>query len=126
MNPYATLLRPLLFRLDPERAHDLTWHLVVALERALACRRHASPGWTHPALAQELWGVSFPNPVGLAAGFDKDARAPHVWAAIGFGFAELGTITAHAQPANPRPRLFRLPADRAVINRFGFNNSGAT
>jgi len=125
MNPYAALLRPLLFRLDPERAHDLALRLVVALERILAHRRHATPAWTHPALTQELWGLPFANPVGLAAGFDKDARAPHVWAALGFGFAELGTITAHAQPGNPRPRLFRLAADRAVINRFGFNNSGA-
>ncbi len=126
MNPYAALVRPLLFRLDPERAHDVTWRAVVALERVLAHRHHPKPVCTHPALAQELWGLSFPNPVGLAAGFDKDARAPHVWEALGFGFAELGTITAHEQPGNPRPRLFRLAADRAVINRFGFNNSGAS
>jgi dihydroorotate dehydrogenase len=126
MNPYALLLRPLLFQLDPERAHDLTWRMVILLEEILARRRHPRPMCAQPALSQQLWGLTFSNPVGLAAGFDKDARAPHVWQALGFGFAELGTITAQAQPGNLRPRLFRLVRDRAVINRFGFNNSGAT
>jgi dihydroorotate dehydrogenase len=116
---------PLLFRLDPERAHDLAMSGLAAYESLLA--RHFPPRpWTHPAVAQELWGISFPNPVGLAAGFDKDARAPHVWPLLGFGFAELGTITAEAQPGNPRPRVFRLARERAIINRMGFNNSGAS
>jgi len=121
---YQTL-RPLLFRLDAEQAHDLIFRLLMAVEWLLARRVPAPAPWSHPALAQRLWDVTFPNPVGLAAGLDKDARAPHVWAALGFGFAELGTVTAVAQAGNPRPRMFRLPADRALINRLGFNNAGA-
>ncbi len=78
------------------------------------------------ALAQTLWGLSFPNPIGLAAGFDKNGVASNVWPAFGFGFAELGTVTWHAQTGNPTPRLFRLPEDQAAINRMGFNNQGAT
>lgn len=118
------LIRPLLFRLDAERAHDLVFSGLVACESLLR-RAYTPRAWTHPVLEQRLWGLTFPNPIGLAAGFDKDARAPHVWPLLGFGFAELGTITAQSQPGNPVPRLFRLPADRALINRFGFNNSGA-
>lgn len=76
-------------------------------------------------LEQTLWGLKFPNPVGLAAGFDKNATASSVWSSLGFGFAELGTVTLQAQSGNPRPRLFRLPSDRAVLNRMGFNNCGA-
>ncbi len=79
----------------------------------------------HPRLAQSLWQISFANPLGLAAGFDKDGTAARAWPLLGFGFAELGTVTAHAQPGNPQPRLFRLPADRAALNRMGFNNQGA-
>jgi dihydroorotate dehydrogenase len=116
-------IRPLLFRLDAERAHNLIFGGLLLAEPVLA--RHVPRPWSHPALAQRIWGVDFPNPIGLAAGFDKDARAPHVWPLLGFGFAEVGTITAHAQPGNPQPRLFRLPADRALINRLGFNNTGA-
>lgn len=116
-------LRPLLFRFDSERVHNLVFSGLVFAERLLA--RHPPRPWSHPMLAQRLWNVDFPNPIGLAAGFDKDARAPHVWPLLGFGFAELGTITAHGQPGNPQPRLFRLPADRALINRLGFNNAGA-
>ncbi|MGV7807538.1 quinone-dependent dihydroorotate dehydrogenase, partial [Mycobacterium kansasii] len=78
-----------------------------------------------PILEQTVFGVRFPAPVGLAAGFDKNARAVNGWGALGFGFAEIGTVTAHAQPGNPTPRLFRLPADHALINRMGFNNYGA-
>jgi dihydroorotate dehydrogenase len=116
-------IRPLLFRLDAERAHDLVFAALVSLDRLLSTRRPKP--WTHPSIEQHLWGITFPNPVGLAAGFDKDARAPHVWPVLGFGFAELGTITAEPQPGNPRPRIFRLPQDHALINRLGFNNSGA-
>src|SRR5690606_16135103 len=72
-----------------------------------------------------VFGIRFPNPVGLAAGLDKDAAALPAWPALGFGFVEVGTVTRYAQPGNPRPRLFRLPADEAVINRMGFNNAGA-
>lgn len=118
-------IRPLLFRLDAEQAHNLIFRGLVMCEAVLAARGWAPRPRTAPALEQRLWGISFPNPIGLAAGFDKDARAPHVWPLLGFGFAELGTITAVAQPGNPRPRLFRLPEDRAIINRMGFNNAGA-
>lgn len=80
---------------------------------------------TYPALRQQLWGLNFDNPVGLAAGFDKDGLGAAVWPRFGFGFAELGTVTLHSQPGNPRPRLFRLPQDQAALNRMGFNNQGA-
>jgi dihydroorotate dehydrogenase len=76
-------------------------------------------------LESELWGIRFPNPLGLAAGFDKDGIGTRVWGHLGFGFAELGTVTWHPQPGNPKPRLFRLPADQAALNRMGFNNQGA-
>lgn len=80
---------------------------------------------TDPALEMSLWGLSFANPIGVAAGFDKNGEAIAAWEHLGFGFAEVGTVTRHAQPGNPRPRLFRLPADQAAINRMGFNNEGA-
>lgn len=119
------LLRPLAFRLDPERAHDLTLGL---LERWSA-RFNGALGATDiarsPLLARERMGLRFPNPIGLAAGLDKNAVAVPAWQALGFGFIEVGTITALAQPGNPQPRLFRLPADGALINRMGFNNAGA-
>jgi dihydroorotate dehydrogenase len=79
----------------------------------------------HKSLERTLWGIRFPNPVGLAAGFDKDAKYTDALACLGFGFIEIGTVTPKAQPGNPQPRLFRLPADRALINRMGFNNDGA-
>jgi dihydroorotate dehydrogenase len=82
-------------------------------------------GWSDQRLVQTLWGLDFLNPIGLAAGFDKDGVASNVWPAFGFGFAELGTVTAQAQPGNPQPRLFRLPDDEAALNRMGFNNKGA-
>jgi dihydroorotate dehydrogenase len=120
-----TALRPLLFLLDAERAHLLAMDAVELLEAALSRSRQAPAPPNDARLRQSLWGVEFPNPIGLAAGFDKDARAPHVWPLLGFGFAELGTVTAQAQPGNERPRVFRYPAERAVINRLGFNNEGA-
>jgi dihydroorotate dehydrogenase len=119
------LIRPLLFRFDAERAHDAVFRVLGVLESVLVRTGYAPRPWTHPRLAQRLWGIDFPNPVGLAAGLDKNARAPHVWPLCGFGSAELGTVTAHAQPGNPKPRLFRVPRDRALINRMGFNNDGA-
>jgi dihydroorotate dehydrogenase len=120
---YAALGRPLLFRIDPERAHELA---VAALARAgPAMARVAGPPGGGGRLAQRLMGLDFPNPIGLAAGFDKGARAVPAWPALGFGFAEIGTVTALAQPGNPRPRIHRLPADRALVNRLGFNNPGA-
>jgi dihydroorotate dehydrogenase len=78
-----------------------------------------------PALERTLWGITFPNPVGLAAGFDKDAKYTDELACLGFGFIEIGTLTPRSQPGNPKPRLFRLPADKALINRMGFNNNGS-
>ena len=105
--------------LDPERAHRAT---IWALRHGLALRDRAADD---PALAIRLWGRNFSNPIGLAAGFDKDAEVPGPMLGLGFGFVEVGSVTPRAQPGNPRPRLFRLPADGAVINRLGFNNGGA-
>jgi len=105
--------------LDPETAHRAA---IWALGHGLAPRQAAADD---PSLAIRLWGREFPNPLGLAAGFDKDAEAPGALLALGFGFVEVGTLTPRAQPGNPRPRLFRLPEDGAVINRLGFNNRGA-
>ncbi len=121
--PYAALVRPLLFRIEPERVHELSLRSLGLAAPLLA--RVASPPRGGGRLEQELLGLRFPNPVGLAAGFDKRARAAPAWPALGFGFAEVGTVTAHGQPGNPRPRIHRLPADRALINRLGFNNPGA-
>lgn len=115
------LARPLVFRLDPEQAHDLTIGL---LSRWSELFRPTAPA-TGPGLARRRMGIDFPNPLGLAAGLDKDARSVAAWQSLGFGFVEVGTVTALAQPGNPKPRLFRLPPDRAIINRMGFNNAGA-
>jgi len=116
---YDRVLRPILFQIDPESVH----HLAMFFLRGLA-RLGLSP--THdPKLARTVFGVRFPNPVGLGAGFDKEAEALGAWQALGFGFVEAGTITALAQPGNPRPRIFRLPKMGGIINRMGFNNSGA-
>lgn len=119
------LIRAALFRLSAETAHELAVggleHLPASARRALA----ASHRVVDPRLASEVCGIRFENPVGLAAGFDKSARSFNALAALGFGFVEVGTITAHAQPGNPRPRLFRLPEDQALLNRMGFNNPGA-
>jgi dihydroorotate dehydrogenase len=121
---HSTCLRPILFRLGAERAH----HAGIALARALGplapLLRPAFAAGT-PRLRRRLWGLRFDHPLGLAAGFDKDAEAVPGLAALGFSHVEVGTITALAQPGNPTPRVFRLPADRAVINRMGFNNGGA-
>ncbi|WEK41717.1 MAG: quinone-dependent dihydroorotate dehydrogenase [Candidatus Sphingomonas colombiensis] len=111
------LIRPAIFQLDPENAHRLT----IAALRLMP--RIAAPG-VDEALAVEVAGLRFPNPLGMAAGFDKDAEVADALLALGFGFAEVGTITPLPQPGNPRPRLFRLTEDRAVINRFGFNSKG--
>ena len=121
---YRSLVRPLLFRLPPETAHELALHSLSLLNSKtlndFAARRYASP-----SLPINRFGTSFPNPVGLAAGFDKNGIALDALAALGFGFIEAGTVTFHPQPGNPRPRLFRLPEDKALINRAGFNNEGA-
>lgn len=116
---YYSLIWHVLRLLDPEWTHRMA---VRALAHGLvpAVRPFASP-----ALAVRLWGLDFPNPIGLAAGFDKNAEAVDGLLALGFGFVEVGTVTLRAQAGNPRPRLFRLPESRAVINRMGFNNDGA-
>jgi dihydroorotate dehydrogenase len=114
------LIRPVLRRLPAEAAHDLTMRALEAGLGRLMAAREPDP----PVLARRLWGLSFPNPVGLAAGFDKDARVPEAMRELGFGFVEVGTLTPRPQPGNPKPRLFRLEADRAIINRMGFNSGG--
>ena len=119
-------MRPLLFRLPPETAHELALDaLSIALStkwaRRIAGRRFVSA----PFGELQRFGLSFTNPVGLAAGFDKNGTAAEYLAALGFGFIEVGSVTNIAQPGNPRPRLFRLPQDKALINRAGFNNNGA-
>jgi dihydroorotate dehydrogenase len=109
---------PALRLLDPEDAHRLT---IAALRAGLG---PSAPSRPEPILATRLAGLDLPSPLGLAAGFDKDAQAPDALLRLGFGFVECGTTTPRAQPGNPRPRLFRLTEDRAVINRMGFNNQG--
>ena len=120
-------LRPLLFQLDPERAHGLA---IAGLKLRSGGAVAASAGAAAGALAAgplaiRVAGLDFPNPLGMAAGFDKDAEVPDALLGLGFGFAEVGSITPLPQAGNPKPRLFRLTEDRAVINRMGFNNGGA-
>src|ERR1051326_5529355 len=122
---YRALVRPLLFSLPPETAHELALHSLSLLQSKvishLVTRHHT---WS-PLLTVTRFGLTFENPVGLAAGFDKNGIALEALASLGFGFIEAGTVTYHSQPGNPRPRLFRLPQDRALINRAGSNNPGA-
>jgi dihydroorotate dehydrogenase len=118
---YKQVVRKALFRLhggDAERVHETTLGALAALSPLLRFSTGARNERT-------VFGVRFPNPVGLAAGMDKDGRALPAWAALGFGFVEVGTVTRHPQPGNPRPRLFRLRESEAIINRMGFNNAGA-
>ncbi|MDO5031576.1 quinone-dependent dihydroorotate dehydrogenase [Corynebacterium sp.] len=125
-NAYQLALRGM-FRLDPERIHGIInqgLHVVQSigpLNRAMA----KVIAVNDPVLEQTVFGVTFPRPLGLAAGFDKNAAAADAWTAVGFGYAELGTITPRPQPGNPAPRLFRLKADKGILNRMGFNNEGA-
>lgn len=129
---YRNLLRPALFAVgrDPEAIHERILGMLARVSRSPALTRGlriaadlAVPGANRRPV--EIFGLRFPNPVGLAAGFDKNAVAVPALAALGFGFVEAGTVTLHAQPGNPRPRLFRVPGDAALINRMGFNNAGA-
>lgn len=130
---YQRAVRPLLFNLyghDAEAIHERVLGLLAWASRSPALTRAIAVATSigHPAdesMAREVFGLRFPNPIGLAAGFDKNGIALPALAALGFGFVEMGTITHHGQPGNPRPRLFRLPADHALINRMGFNNQGA-
>jgi dihydroorotate dehydrogenase len=121
---YERFVRPLLFSLDPEAAHHLTMRILCRASHfdiALRALTHFQPK-SKPTI---LFGLTFPNPIGLAAGLDKNGVALPAWAALGFGFVEIGTVTAKAQPGNPKPRIFRLPEQQALINRLGFNNDGA-
>ncbi|MEK6281181.1 MAG: quinone-dependent dihydroorotate dehydrogenase [Acidobacteriota bacterium] len=121
---YRSWLRPLLFRLPAETAHELALHslsIIPKLTKSLLGERYRRS----PFGKLRRFGLTFTNPVGLAAGFDKDGIALESLAALGFGFIEAGTVTYHPQPGNERPRLFRLPRDQALINRAGFNNRGA-
>jgi dihydroorotate dehydrogenase len=132
---YQAILRPFLFsglRADPEWLHQQSLRLFDWLDRQPDARRYwvldrLDAAYQLPAhrLQQSLFGLEFPNPLGLAAGFDKDGVGAGLWSHFGFGFAELGTVTLHDQPGNPQPRLFRLTQDAAVLNRMGFNNQGA-
>jgi dihydroorotate dehydrogenase len=121
---YRTLVRPILFRLDPERSHELALDCLGALGSALS-RLRQTPASPDPVLGATVCGLRFPTVVGLAGGFDKAGRALWAWPALGFGFVEVGTVTALPQPGNPRPRVFRFPADEALINRLGFNSPGS-
>ncbi len=135
MDIYQLALRPLLFNIlqaDPEQVHRSALDYLATLDRSKTFGSDIlKASWRQwfcladPRLEQTLWGKNFPNPIGLAAGFDKDGVAPGIWPTLGFGFAELGTVTYHPQAGNEKPRLFRLPNDLAALNRMGFNNLGS-
>ncbi len=123
---YHSILRPALFRLEPETAHEFALHTLSVALGTIAARRAATRRFqSAPFGPLARFGLTFTNPVGLAAGFDKNGVVIHQLAALGFGFIEVGTVTHRPQPGNARPRLFRLPQDRALLNRQGFNNAGA-
>lgn len=122
---YRHVVRPVLFTHDSEQIHDLTMHSVGWLSRRGLGLELLKSVYGAPGLPVKLWGLDFPNPIGLAAGMDKHAAAVPGWHAFGFGFSELGGVTWHPQPGNAAPRMFRAVADQALINRMGFNNSGA-
>lgn len=121
------LARKFLFAMDPEEAHERTIHALRLVEDSSAGKSllRMIYRFRDKRLENTLWGINFPNPVGLAAGFDKNAEVYHALASLGFGFVEVGTVTPNAQPGNPKPRLFRLTEHDAIINRMGFNNQGA-
>jgi dihydroorotate dehydrogenase len=126
LDPYR-LVRPLLFRLDPETAHGLCFFLGGLAQRApgLPGLVQGVLGRPDPAVAREAFGLKFRSPIGLAAGLDKGAQLLPLWKALGFGFVEIGTVTPRSQPGNPRPRLFRFPEEGLILNRMGFNSEGA-
>ncbi|MFY0650528.1 MAG: quinone-dependent dihydroorotate dehydrogenase [Cyclobacteriaceae bacterium] len=123
---YKTLLRPLLFKMAPERAHNFTFSGLSLIDSIPGLKSiiRSLHSYDHPKLERELFGLKFKNPVGLAAGLDKNAEAIDVFDCFGFGFVEIGTITPKPQDGNPKPRMFRLPKDKSIINRMGFNNEG--
>src|SRR5450755_1801847 len=123
--PYRKLVRPLLFKLDAERAHNFALEQLARASRSKCACGITGSFFSAPELPVEVFGLKFSNPIGLAAGMDKFAAAVPVWEKLGFGFSELGGVTWHAQPGNPLPRIFRAFAEEAIVNRMGFNNSGA-
>lgn len=123
---YKTIIRPILFLFKPETIHDvifLFFKIINKIPGGLRLVKTLSPTCTNPSPTQ-VFGINFPNKVGLAAGLDKNAEAFDIFGNMGFGFVEIGTLTPKAQPGNPKPRLFRLPKNKALINRMGFNNRG--
>ncbi|WP_199192064.1 quinone-dependent dihydroorotate dehydrogenase [Chlorogloea sp. CCALA 695] len=132
---YQSVVSPILFsglKTDPEWLQKQTISNLVKLDKSkniisqgVKAQLAKSLNFSHDSLQQNLWGLEFSNPVGLAAGFDKDGLAAGMWSSFGFGFAEIGTVTLQAQPGSPLPRLFRLPVDKAALNRMGFNNCGS-
>lgn len=122
---YKQLVRPALFGMDSEEAHNLALNNLACVSRAPVLCEAMAAMFGAPALPVNCFGLSFPNPVGLAAGMDKRGVAVPAWASLGFGFSEIGGVTWHEQPGNPQPRMFRGIADEALVNRMGFNNGGA-
>ena len=123
---YRKLIEPLLFSLTIERAHRIVLLLlrVMGLIPGGRWLLHRCYGVSHPVLEREVFGIRFPNPIGLAAGFDRNGEAVREFGALGFGFVEIGTVTPRPQEGNPRPRVFRLPKDHAIVNRIGIANRG--
>ncbi len=122
---YRNLLRPILFAQNPESIHHRTLSALGFASRHRALRNLVGAFLGAPELPVEAFGLRFPNPVGLAAGMDKEADAVPIWPSLGLGFSELGAVTWHAQPGNPQPRVFRAVAAEGIVNRMGFNNAGA-
>jgi len=127
MNAYKSIVRKILFKFDPEEVHHFTFNLIKLMMKLPFTAKIVKGqfGFEHPSLEREVFGLRFKNPVGLAAGFDKNARLFDEFANYGFGHVEIGTVTPRPQPGNPKKRLFRLKEDEAIINRMGFNNDGA-
>jgi len=122
-----SIIRKILFFFEPEQVHHWVMKRLLFAYKVPFLRNRLRAAYTlnNKALSRTLWGIDFPNPVGLAGGFDKNAEYTDPLSCLGFGFVEIGTVTPRPQPGNPRPRLFRLPADKALLNRMGFNNEGA-
>lgn len=123
---YKSIIRPLLFKMNPEAAHHFTFNVLKVIFCIPGAQTIAKQlfAFDRPSLKKEVMGLKFPNPIGLAAGFDKDGKLYRELSAFGFGFIEVGTVTPKPQPGNDRPRMFRLPKDSGLINRMGFNNDG--
>lgn len=123
---YKQILKPILFRFHPEQAHHITVRLLRVVTKLPIAKQlfESLYNSNSPSLARSVMGLAFKNPIGLAAGFDKDATMIQPLSSLGFGFVEVGTVTPKPQPGNPTPRLFRLPKDEALVNRMGFNNQG--